>query len=69
MFRPQQVQRIATPQQAATIPLTTPTGAAQLDINSIMAMMLPMIIIVMMMKVMTGAIGEGEVEPKRIKAS
>jgi len=44
------------PLQAATIPATT--TAAQLDISSLMNLMITMMIIVMMMKMMTGVMGQ-----------
>jgi len=58
--RTQQVHSVPFPQQAPSVPLqaaTVPatTTAAQLDINSIMNLMITMMIVVMMMKMMTGA--------------
>lgn len=50
-----QTQRIGA-MQAGAIPMGI--TAQQLDINSILSMMLPIIIIVMMMKMMMGAFGE-----------
>lgn len=50
-------QQVATiPMQAATIPAATAT-TAQLDIDSMMNLMITMMIVVMMMKMMTGAMG------------
>ena len=50
---PQQAPSLAM--QAGTVPATT--GAAQLDISSLMNLMITMMIVVMMMKMMTGAMG------------
>lgn len=64
MIRPLQIGAIPiTGQQAPTLPtqagaLPATTGAAQIDINSIMNMMILLVVVVMMMKVMTKATAE-----------
>jgi len=50
---PQQAPSLAM--QAGTVPAST--AAAQLDISSLMNLMITMMIVVMMMKMMTGAMG------------
>lgn len=64
---PTQARLVSKPFQATTLPMQVTAQPAQLDINSIMSMMLPMIIMVMMMKMMMGAVGEGK--PKLVEAS
>lgn len=56
------------PLQATTIPLQAATTAQQLDISTILNMMIPMMMIVMMMRVMTGAFGS-EKKPKEIETA
>lgn len=58
-MRAQQVHSVPIPQQAPSVALqagTVPatTGAAELDITSLMNLMITMMIVVMMMKMMTG---------------
>jgi len=45
------------PLQSTTLPMAT-TTPSQLDITSIFELMLPLMVVVMMLKVMTGAFGE-----------
>lgn len=61
-MRAQQVHAMPFPQQAPSVPMQAATIPAQtngngLDISSIMNLMITMMIIVMMMKMMTGAMG------------
>ena len=63
MLRPTQTTSVPFPQQApsmgmqaGTVPAAT-TTATQLDISSLMNLMITMMIVVMMMKMMTGAMG------------
>ena len=52
---PQQAPSIGL--QAGTVPATA-TTTTQIDISSIMNLMITMMIVVMMMKMMTGAMGQ-----------
>ncbi len=63
MLRPTQTTSVPFPQQApsvslqaGTVPATT-AAAEGIDISSIMNLMITMMIVVMMMKMMTGAMG------------
>ena len=56
MFRPLQSTSMVRGMQSTTLPATVATTTAtQLDIGSILNMMIPIILIVMVMKVMTSA--------------
>ena len=69
-IRAQQVSAMPRPLplQATTVPLQATTTAQQLDITTILNMMIPMMMIVMMMKVMIGAFGS-EKKPTEIEAT
>ncbi len=51
------LQAGAVPLQASTIPATATTTGTQLDINTLITPLISIMIVMMMMKMMTGAMG------------